>query len=278
MDLYNIGKVSPVSGYTLNAEELSGLEVAMLQRKREENLSGKLLFWGKIFGNTQDYLVVVLITISGEFPIKKYYYCNTADYYLRALPPLNEDYESQAEALIATPFTGDPSFYAFNGDGGDAPVEEEEVDPEAPPKERFREVHRLSYVVKQIDHDCSLVPRNALVVDAKKRVIFNEYYPGLSFHTGLELRAFYHFRYPENPQGIATMKKPGIIKSDFLDAITKDQPTEMWSVSQNNAGSVAYVRNFYWEGYNFYAVLGSLEYGGVYYGNGVPNQDIAFML
>ena len=40
-------------------------------------------------------------------------------------------------------FTGDPSFFNFSGSD-----EVEEEDPDAPPVERFREVHRLSYVVQ----------------------------------------------------------------------------------------------------------------------------------
>lgn len=74
MDLQNVSKVSALSGYNLSIEETSGLEVAILQRKREENLSGRLVFWGKVFGVTQDYLVVLLIDPSDEFPNKKYYY------------------------------------------------------------------------------------------------------------------------------------------------------------------------------------------------------------
>jgi hypothetical protein len=74
MELSNLEKINPLSGNSLNIEEISGLEVAMLQRKREENLVGKFLFWGKLFGATQDYLVVVLIDSTAEFPSKKYYY------------------------------------------------------------------------------------------------------------------------------------------------------------------------------------------------------------
>eukprot|EP00604_Paraphysomonas_vestita_P003033 CAMPEP_0174821326 /NCGR_PEP_ID=MMETSP1107-20130205/6726_1 /TAXON_ID=36770 /ORGANISM="Paraphysomonas vestita, Strain GFlagA" /LENGTH=167 /DNA_ID=CAMNT_0016038227 /DNA_START=376 /DNA_END=879 /DNA_ORIENTATION=- len=166
---------------------------------------------------------------------------------------------------------------AYNGAEPEEPTDPD--DPDAPPpKEIFREVHRVSYTIQQIDHDCSIIPRGSLVVDATKKVIFNNYYTGLSYHTSAELRAYYHFRYPENPQGIAAMKKPGIIKADFLDCITKDVPTEMWIVSQNSSGTHSYLRNLYWEGYNFYAIIGSAEYGGAYYGSGVPNLDLAFML
>jgi hypothetical protein len=74
MDLQNIGRLAPSSGFSLNIEEQSGLEVAMIQRKQEEALQGKFLFWGKIFGATQDYLIATVIDNSQDFPDKKYYY------------------------------------------------------------------------------------------------------------------------------------------------------------------------------------------------------------
>ena len=74
MDLQNIGRLAPSSGFSLNIEEQSGLEVAMIQRKQEEALQGKFLFWGKIFGATQDYLIATVIDNSQDFPEKKYYY------------------------------------------------------------------------------------------------------------------------------------------------------------------------------------------------------------
>jgi hypothetical protein len=97
MDLYNIERLSPLNGRTLSVEETCGLEVAMLQRKLAENLagkfvtnlihfvcrivlnltfnnSGKMYFWGKIFGIKQDYIVVYNVDPYGYFPDKKYYY------------------------------------------------------------------------------------------------------------------------------------------------------------------------------------------------------------
>jgi hypothetical protein len=50
------------------------------------------------------------------------------------------------------------------------------------------------------------------------------------------------------------------------------------SISHDNGASVSFVRNLYWEGYGFYSLLHSAEHGGVYFGTGVPNYDIAFML
>eukprot|EP00401_Gymnodinium_catenatum_P068403 CAMPEP_0117470666 /NCGR_PEP_ID=MMETSP0784-20121206/7332_1 /TAXON_ID=39447 /ORGANISM="" /LENGTH=172 /DNA_ID=CAMNT_0005264759 /DNA_START=170 /DNA_END=684 /DNA_ORIENTATION=+ len=170
-------------------------------------------------------------------------------------------------------FTGDPSFFAFHGEEAE---EEEPEDPDAPPVERFREVHRLTYTVKKIDRDCAIVPRGALSVDTGKKVINNYTYQGLSYDTSCELRAYMHYRRPENLQGIALLKRPGIIKTDdFLDCIDKDAPKEMWAISHDNGASTAFVRNLFWEGYTFYSVMKSPEYGSAYFGIGIPNYDIA---
>ena len=74
MQIHNIPRLSASNGSTLSTEEIAGLEVAMLQRKLEENLSGSILFWGKIYGSTQDYLIAHNINPFNEFPDKKYYY------------------------------------------------------------------------------------------------------------------------------------------------------------------------------------------------------------
>lgn len=273
MNLQNVFRNAAINGNGLNSEEFSGLEVAMLQRKLQENLNGSMMFWGKIYGTTQDYLVVYNVDPFAEFPDKKFYFCTTSDYALKALPPISDEYKKQAEA-IKTSFLGDPSFFAYNGE------EAGEEDPDAAPVERFREIHRLSQTVLKIDHDCSLVPRGALCVSGTKKVMpTGNSYQGLSYQTSLELRAYLHMRQPENLQCIALLKRPGIIKTDdFLDCIDKDFPKEMWTISHDNAATMVFVRNHYWEGYGFYAILKDSEYGGAYFGTGVPNYDIAFMM
>lgn len=130
-----------MAGACLSTEELGGLEVAIMERKLKENLMGKMYFWGKIYGSTQDYLIVYCIKPNTEFPDKTYYFCTTGKYVLDHFPAMTPDYIAKAEALKMQ-FTGDPSVFTFNGE------EAEPEDPEAPPVERFREIHRLAYTVK----------------------------------------------------------------------------------------------------------------------------------
>lgn len=54
----------------------------------------------------------------------------------------------------------------------------------------------------------------------------------------------------------------------------------MWLISTSESGSIAQVRNLFWEGYGFYSSLEDAGYGfgGAYFGNGLPNQNIIYML
>ena len=74
MNLNNLHRISNVLAQGLNTEEHSGLEIAMLQRKLQENLNGPLLFWGKIYGTTQDYLICCSTDPFLEFPDKRFYF------------------------------------------------------------------------------------------------------------------------------------------------------------------------------------------------------------
>lgn len=47
----------------------------MMQREREERLEGRMMFWGKVNGNENDYLVCYALATptleEGDFPLKK---------------------------------------------------------------------------------------------------------------------------------------------------------------------------------------------------------------
>lgn len=268
MNLNKVSQISSVCGHTLNTEEVTGLENSMLQRELEEK-KGKMQFWGKIYGTVQDYLIVFSRDMSKNFPSKKFYFCTTSDYTMKALPLIDAEYRAKAEG-IKTSFLGDPSFFSYEGE----PVEET-----GPPVERFREIHRLAQTVERIDHDCAIVPKGALCVDAEKKIISSgEVYQGLDYEASGKLSSYFHLRPPESIKAVANLKKPGLIlEGDFLDCIDKDTPDNMWLTGYDVSCTAAFVRNIYWEGYSFILKIGSQDYGGVYFGTGNPNYDYPFM-
>jgi len=269
VDIDSLDKLGP-SGYTLNMEERSGLQVSMLQRCKEENYPSKLLFWGKIRGIQNDYLICYVLLPDWEFPKKKFYYCTTGEYTLKLLPEISEDYMEKAKVLN-TRFKGDPSF-PLEGD----PEEEEDAEN---PVEKFREVHRLSYVCSLIDHDVAVVPRGALMLDAAHRPILNRTYEGLSYSAAGNLKSYYHFRKAESTFAKSSMEKEGLVRAgDFLDPIANDKPDGIWSLTMDPSNTTTCIRSFYWPGYFFYHTIATPEYGSVYFGDGRKNEDLAFML
>lgn len=104
----------------------------MLNSPRRSFISGKILDPSTLQIVVKVIYYVIIVVCS-----------TTSDFVLRAAPHISEDYENQA-SKIRIAFTGDPSFFAYNGEE----EEPEPEDPDAPPVERFREVHRLTYTVK----------------------------------------------------------------------------------------------------------------------------------
>ena len=240
------------------------------------------MFWGKIMGETNDYLVAYALTPAFGFPTKKFFFCTTSDFTLGQMPDMTEDFTKMAAAITA-PFRGEPSLPLLaDGSAGepDEPVPEpaEGEEPQAPP-ERFREMHRLAYSVYSIDHDAAVLPKGAFIGDASHAVSKNKAYPGLSYEAAGNMANYFHFRKPESARASAGLEKPGIVRAgDFMDPIAEDSPAGVWSLSYDTSSQIACLRSFYWPGYFFYHVIESPEYGGVYFGDGLPNVDLPFML
>lgn len=68
----------PLHRSSLPYAELYFNQVSMMQRELEERLEGKLMFWGKVEGNENDYLVCYALATpkleEGDFPLKKVHF------------------------------------------------------------------------------------------------------------------------------------------------------------------------------------------------------------
>merc|ERR1712025_136346 len=167
------------------------------------------------------------------------------------------------------PFGGDPS-QPLDEDAD--PVDDENA-------EVCSEKHRLSYVVRQIDDNVSIVPRGAHIVTPSHRVLKNPAYEGLSHSMSSTLKSFYHFRQPVTLSAMGALERKGLVKStDFLDPISGDLPHGCWALKKNPSESVVTLSSLRFPGYFFFTKVNSSAYGGVYFGNGVENTDLIFMI
>lgn len=65
---------------------------------------------------------------------------------------------------------------------------------------------------------------------------------------------------------------------DFLDSIERDSPIGSWAVHKDASGSIVTLRNLLWPGSYFYHRANTPLYGTVYFGDGIANEDLPFMI
>lgn len=90
--------------------------------------------------------------------------------------------------------------------------------------------------------------------------------------------AYCHFRPVANPK---TQIKLGAAASptlDIFESLADDVPKGAWTFKSSSTGTNMLICNQLWPGAVGYASLGGPGWGYCYFGTGLKNQDIAFML
>lgn len=269
MDLCLVERIA-FSGNTLNPKERATLMVVMAKKQRDEPDLTEVLFWGKIQGTDDAYLICVGLQdrFSGV-PAKKFYYLtSTGKPELAELPELKAKFAQDAKKEVRKPFTGDP-----------ATTPEDAEEPEDEDAEVYSEKHRLAYAVRKIDCNVSIVPRGAYIVTPSHRVLKNPAYEGLSHSMSSTLKSFYHFRRAITLKTMGALERKGLVKAtDFLDPIAGDLPFGCWALKQNASRSMVTLSSLKFPGYHFFTKVNSSMYGGAYFGNGIENTDLIFMI
>jgi len=69
----------------------------------------ELWFWGKILGLEKDYFIALAVFYEGnfQFPLKKYFFCNSVSYIFTELPEIGQEQIDDAQRFN-TYFVGNP--------------------------------------------------------------------------------------------------------------------------------------------------------------------------
>jgi len=207
----------------------------------------------------------------------------------------------------------DPDHKTFNEDG-----EEEEVDSDADEAEdeaadddnndettakkqkqrKLTELERLSITIRMIDDDCHLLPKGLLFMTNTGDIVQNQQFKGITSEQSQSLSYYYHFRQPINPSTLASIRKHNNSNNyDFLDVVSNDgsHPSQ-WAVHSDDSQLITSIRSLSWPGYEYrvdnqssssssfqhHNVTSNINiisrFGGSYYGTGLKNADLMFML
>ena len=277
----NMREISAVNGVCLSLEERIKL-LTMLDQLKSDIKCDEMQFWGKILGAEKDYYISKALYYKGypEFPKKKYYFCSSSNFIFSELPDI-QPHHIQNFKKFNTYFIGNPDIILEKYESEQNKNLDEVIGDTFKPKlkkKNMTETDRLSFVVRTIDHDTSVVPVGGFKMLPINELRRNDLFEGLSSDDLDKKEKYVHLRPVENQEKkdkIAMGK--AVFDFDFLDSIADDPIKQSWSIHVDSTKTVSTLRNLVWPGYFAYHKSNTDEFGGVYIGYGIKNIDIPFM-
>ena len=274
--------ISAFNGVCLSLVERIKLETTLDQLKSDIKCD-EMQFWGIIFGAEKDYYIAKALYYKGfpQFPKKKYFFCSSSNFIFSELPSLNP-HQIPDFHKFNTYFIGNPDIILEKYDSGNSSnFDEENEDDSFKPKikkKNMTETDRLSFVVRAIDRDCSVVPVGGFKMMPINELRRNDLFEGINSDDLDKKEKYAHFRPVENQEKkdkIAMGK--AVLDFEFLDSIADDPIKDSWSIHVDSTRTVSSLRSIVWPGYFAYCKANSDQFGGVYIGYGIKNVDIPFM-
>ena len=296
--------ISSFNGVGLNIDEKLKLEIALRELHSEKKFE-ELFFWGKIIGEENDYFICYGINFEGRygFPGKEFYFAPSNTFKFELLPNTYIYHDDDFKASYSKPLKGKPEEiikkYKEEVPEGEEPEEEKpaegdeeenkptdpdaSVDDNAPkkpePKENFTEKLKLSYIVRQIDTDTSVVPKGAVKLTPEHQYRMNKTYKGLKQDELRNLANYIHFRpIIKEEKKLEVENSDAVFSYDVLDSIDTDDVKGSWSIQLDPSKKISNVRSLLWPGYFAVHQSDSNIFGSIYYGKGKKNAELPFMI
>ena len=275
-------EISAFNGVCLSLVERIKLETTLDQLKCDIKCD-EMQFWGIIYGSEKDYYIAKALYYKGypQFPKKKYFFCSSSNFIFSELPSL-QSHQIPNFHKFNTYFIGNPDiilekYESNNAANFDEENEGDSFKPKAK-KKNMTETDRLSFVVRAIDRECSVVPVGGFKMMPINELRRNDLFEGLNSEDLDKKEKYVHFRPVENQEKkdkIAMGK--AVLDFEFLDSIADDPIKDSWSIHVDSTKTTSSIRSVVWPGYFAYCKANSDQFGGVYIGYGIKNVDIPFM-
>ena len=275
-------EISAFNGVCLSLVERIKLETTLDQLKCDIKCD-EMQFWGIIYGSEKDYYIAKALYYKGypQFPKKKYFFCSSSNFIFSELPSL-QSHQIPNFHKFNTYFIGNPDIILEKYESNNAANFDEENEGDSfrprPKKKNMTETDRLSFVVRAIDRDCSVVPVGGFKMMPINELRRNDLFEGLNSEDLNKKEKYVHFRPVENQEKkdkIAMGK--AVLDFEFLDSIADDPIKDSWSIHVDSTKTISTLRSLVWPGYFAYCKANSDQFGGVYIGYGIKNVDIPFM-
>lgn len=102
---------------------------------------------------------------------------------------------------------------------------------------------------------------------------------GLSLSDANKLDSYLHCRTPRDPYAISKYRKVSASNdTDFLDGLSMDVPKGCWVLQKRENGLSVRIKNLLWEGYEFEYQVGTPNFYQGYFGLGIRQNDLIFIM
>ena len=133
--------------------------------------------------------------------------------------------------------------------------------------------------MRAIENDCAIVPIGAVKRTPAHELRFDNSFRGLTIAEANSLENWQHFRDPQSPEKMEQIgKEDAVFQKNFLDGLHHDIPHGCWSVQSDDSKTNVTVRNLLWPGFLGYHQARTNIFGYAYFGSGIKNVDLPFML
>ncbi len=272
--------ISAFNCVSISIEEQIKLKTTLDQLKCDIKAE-EMLFWGKILGAEKDYYIALAIYYKGfKFPKKKFYFCSSSTFSFSELPEIQSHHLNEF-SKFNTYFIGNPDVILEKfSDNKNININEQIGDVFKPnlKLKNLTESDRLSFVVRTIEHDTSIVPLGGFKMLPINEIRRNDLFEGLSSDELDKIENYFHFRKIEsqNKRDMIDMGN-AVFDFSFLDCLSDDNLKGAWSIQTDSAKTVSNIRSLVWNGYFAYHKANTNLFGSVYIGYGIKNMDIPFM-
>lgn len=243
------------SGQRLSPEQILLLENS-LTILQHENKFREVFFWGRINAIERDYYISFGYTTDCLKDRRYFYSLNCYDWFLLPLAKL-KNFEAALEAK--TKFTGDSSLEDIN---------------------KLKEEDRLSVIVYCITEESALMPRGSVYKRVDDKNVLSNCFRGLSLSESSDSTNFQLYRDPKMNLNQNLLKRHHYnYTTDFydtIDCIVPDEKSFSRTLTENQ--KVIIMKSLQWPGMTFYHKINSKKHGFMYFGDGLKNMDLLFMI
>lgn len=261
------------NGCCLNVDEQIRLSFAVEELRADLKLEWPVYLLSKVCGVVKDYFVVGTVVDAKMCN----FWCSSATYMFSRLPEAPKDPEvCKKLAAINNFFTGEYDSVLYPGTGS-AKVVDAELGVKIEPKP-ITELDRLAYVLSQIMENFA-APKGSHKVVPSGKLQRNEGFSGLSAADSLKLENWLFLRKPQDKevQGLYE-RDEAAFNPNCLDSVCNDFPKNSWSIHQDATNTVATLKSHLWPGLYAYHRCNTDIFGFFYFGDGIRNTDLPFMV